>query len=226
MHAPQPASAVGQGLGARLHRRRSLNIVGFSLIGTFAQLTAATSRVTILAYTMPVWSVLLAWPVLGERPNRMQVGGARFCAAGLAILVYPLAAQRPSARAIVLAALTGFSWAAGTVYLKWARIEADPMGVASWQMTDRLRVIMTALMFVFEGHPDLSRARMGRLARHDLDRHRRQRRLPMRCGFRWCGGCSHVTASVGVLGVPVIGVVSAFLILGEVPTAPDMSALL
>ncbi len=68
-----------------------LNIVGFCLLGTFAQLTAATSRVTILAYTMPVWSVLLAWPVLGERPNRLQAAALALCAAGLAILVYPLA---------------------------------------------------------------------------------------------------------------------------------------
>ena len=49
-----------------------LNVVAFIVFGSFAQLTAATSRVTILAYTMPIWAVLLAWPFLGERPNRMQ----------------------------------------------------------------------------------------------------------------------------------------------------------
>ena len=40
-----------------------LNIVAFSLFSAFAQLAATTSRVTILAYTMPIWSVLLAWLV-------------------------------------------------------------------------------------------------------------------------------------------------------------------
>ena len=45
-----------------------LNIVGFSLLIAFAQLATATSRVAILAYTMPIWSLVLAWPFLGERP--------------------------------------------------------------------------------------------------------------------------------------------------------------
>jgi len=195
------------------------NIVGFCLIGTFAQLSAATSRVTVLAYTMPVWSVLLAWPVLGERPNRPQVAALLLCVAGFAVLVYPLAGKGLPP-GIMLAALTAFSWAAGTVYLKWAHIEADVMGVASWQMTIAF-VTMTALMLVFEGHPDLSHARWDGWF-----------------GMIWTGVAgngiayalwfpvvrrlSTVAASVGVLAVPVIGVVQAFLILGEVPTAPDM----
>jgi drug/metabolite transporter (DMT)-like permease len=196
-----------------------LNIVGFCLFGTFAQLSAATSRVTILAYTMPVWSVLLAWPILGERPNGLQAAALALCAAGLAILIYPLTGNGLPL-GIALAALTGLSWAAGTVYLKWARLEADPMGVASWQMTIAF-VVITAFMFAFEGCPDVSHARTDGWL-----------------GMVWTGvvgngvayalwfpvvrRLSAVAASVGVLAVPVIGVVQAFLILGEVPTAPDI----
>jgi len=36
------------------------NVVAFSLFTPFAQLYAATSRVTILVYTMPIWASLLA----------------------------------------------------------------------------------------------------------------------------------------------------------------------
>jgi drug/metabolite transporter (DMT)-like permease len=197
-----------------------LNIVGFCLLGTFAQLTAATSRVTILAYTMPVWSVLLAWPILGERPNRVQAAALALCVVGLAVLVYPLAGNGLPL-GIILAALTAVSWAAGTVYLKWAHIDADVMGVASWQMTIAF-VVITAFMFVFEGHLDVSGARTDGWL-----------------GIVWAGvigngvayalwfpaarRLSAVAASVGVLAVPVIGVVQAFLILGEVPTVPDMT---
>ena len=46
----------------------------------------------ILAYTMPIWAVVLAWMFLGERPTGMQVIALVLCAAGLAILIYPLAA--------------------------------------------------------------------------------------------------------------------------------------
>ncbi len=43
-----------------------LNVVAFTVFGSFAQLSAATTRVTILAYTMPIWSVLFAWAILRE----------------------------------------------------------------------------------------------------------------------------------------------------------------
>jgi drug/metabolite transporter (DMT)-like permease len=196
-----------------------LNIVGFCLLGTFAQLTAATSRVTILAYTMPVWSVILAWPILGERPNRLQAAALILCAAGLAILIYPLAGNGLPV-GIMLAALTGFSWAAGTVYLKWAHIEADAMGVASWQMTIAF-VTMAAFMFVFEGPLDVGGARtdgwLGMIWTGIIGNG-----VAYALWFPAMRRLSAVAASVSVLAVPVIGVVQAFLILGEIPTVPDM----
>jgi drug/metabolite transporter (DMT)-like permease len=196
-----------------------LNIVGFCLLGTFAQLTAATSRVTILAYTMPVWSVILAWPILGERPNAVQAAALALCAAGLAVLIYPLAGNGLPL-GIILAALTGFSWAAGTVYLKWAHIDADVMGVASWQMTIAF-VVMTAFMFAFEGSLHISGARtdgwLGMIWTGIIGNG-----VAYALWFPAARRLSAVAASVGVLAVPVIGVVQAFLILGEVPTVPDM----
>jgi drug/metabolite transporter (DMT)-like permease len=196
-----------------------LNIVGFCLLGTFAQLTAATSRVTILAYTMPVWSVILAWPILGERPNGVQAAALTLCAVGLAVLIYPLTGNGLPL-GIILAALTGFSWAAGTVYLKWARIEADVMGVASWQMTIAF-VVMTAFMFAFEGPLNVSGARtdgwLGMIWTGVIGNG-----IAYALWFPAARRLSAVAASVGVLAVPVIGVVQAFLILGEVPTVPDM----
>jgi drug/metabolite transporter (DMT)-like permease len=197
-----------------------LNIVAFSLFSAYAQLAAATSRVAILTYTMPIWSVLLAWPFLGERPSRLQAMALGLCAAGLAILIYPLAANGVPL-GIVLAIATGFSWAAGTVYLKWAHIDADPLGVASWQMTIAF-VLLAACMFAFEGGPHLRGADaagwfatawtgvIGNGIAYGLW-FTVVRRLPA------------VTASLGVLAVPVIGIIGSFLILGEVPTGPDIA---
>lgn len=196
-----------------------LNIVAFSLFSAFAQMVATTSRVAILAYTMPIWSTLLAWPVLGERPNRVQATALALCAAGLAILIYPLTANGIPL-GIVFALAVGVCWGAGTVYLKWARIEADQMGVGSWQMTIAA-VIMVACMLSFAGGPNFGGAHLdGYLA------------------TAWTGIASSgiayalwftivqrlpaATASLGVLASPVIGVIGSFFILGEVPTATDM----
>ena len=58
---------------------------------------AATSRVTILAYTMPIWSVLLAWPLLGERPTGTQAIGLGLCGAGARCADLPFGRERNSA---------------------------------------------------------------------------------------------------------------------------------
>jgi len=195
------------------------NIAGFSLFSAYAQLAAETSRVTVLAYTMPIWSVFLAWPFLGEKPNRTQSVALALCVLGLAVLIYPLA-DRGIPLGIVLALATGVSWAIGTVYLKWARIKADAMGVASWQLTVAF-VVLATCMFAAEGPPDLTRMHADGLA-----------------AVVWTGvfgnGVAYalwftvvrrlpaVTASIGVLGSPVIGVVFSVLMLREVPTVPDI----
>src|SRR5258708_2389959 len=129
-----------------------LNVASFSVFSTFAQLSAATSRVAILAYTMPIWAVVLAWLCLGEKPTGTHPIAIGRGIAGLAVLIYPLTAGGIPL-GIVLALATGVSWAAGTVYLKWARIAANPMAVAIWQIVIAFFVI-GACMMIFEGGPD------------------------------------------------------------------------
>lgn len=196
-----------------------LNIVAFSLFSAFAQLAATTSRVAILAYTMPIWAVLLAWAFLGERPSRVQTTALLLCATGLAILIYPLTTNGVPL-GIVLALAIGVCWAGGTVYLKWAQIKADQMGVGSWQMTIAA-IILAATMLLFDGRPHFGGAHVDGLL-----------------ATAWTGIASSgiayalwftiirrlpaVTASLGVLTSPVIGVIGSFFILGEVPTTADM----
>lgn len=197
----------------------SLNITCFSLFSAFAQLAASTSRVTIIAYTMPIWSVLLAWPFLGERPSRIQWIALTLCVVGLSILIYPLTGSGVPL-GIVLALGVGLSWAAGTVYVKWAHIELDPLALASWQMTIAF-VSLTACMYIVDG----------RLVLHGL--HASGAFATVWTGVvgngvayaLWFPAMKHlpaVTASLGVLAVPVVGIVQSYLILGEVPITPDV----
>ena len=196
-----------------------LNIVSFSVLSAFAQNAAATSRVAILTYTMPIWAVLLAWLVLRERPTRVQGLAMVLCAAGLAVLIQPLAASGVPL-GLVLAAASGLGWAAGTVYLKWARIDADPMGAASWQLIIAFAVI-AACMFIFEGPPHLEAAPADALlcvAFTGLIGNGTAYGI----WFAIVPRLSAVTVSLGVLGSPVIGVASSILVLGERPTAADI----
>jgi drug/metabolite transporter (DMT)-like permease len=196
-----------------------LNITGFSLFSAFAQLAASTSRVTIIAYTMPIWSVLLAWPFLGERPSRMQWIALVLCVTGLAILIYPLAGNGVPL-GIMLALATGLSWAAGTVYVKWARIDLDPMALASWQMTIAF-IALTACMFIADGRLELHGLYAGG-AFATIWTGVVGNGVAYALWFPAVKCLPAVTASLGVLAVPVVGIVQSFLILGEVPTTPDI----
>ena len=196
-----------------------LNVVGFSLFSAFALMAAATSRVAILAYTLPIWTVLLAWLVLNERPNRLQVIAIALCVVGLAILIYPLAATGIPLGA-VFAVGSAWSWAAGTVYIKWARIDADPMAVASWQLTIAFFVI-AGCMFAFGGGLDLHNAHAAALV-GVVFAGIVGNGIAYGLWFAIVRRVSAATASLGILGIPVIGVLASVLILGDRPTLADL----
>jgi drug/metabolite transporter (DMT)-like permease len=197
-----------------------LNIVGFSLLSSFALLQAATSRVAILSYTMPIWTALFAWLVLGERFNRARIVALALCVAGMAVLIAPLAgAGIPIG--LLLALGTGASWAAGTVYLKWARIDADPIVVAAWQLVTGFLVVVIALAFV-EGGLHLTQAHLpavfGMVFTGWVGSG-----LAYFLWFKIVGRLPAMTASLGILSTPVVGVISTAVLLGEWPTVPDMA---
>ena len=196
-----------------------LNIAGFTLFSAFAQLATATSRVAVLAYTMPIWAALFAHPILGERLNLTRSISLLLCTIGLAVLSYPLIGST-DLLGLVLGLATAVSWAAGTVYLKWAQIDADPMAIAAWQLFVGLLVTVAGAL-VFEGtvhlwpvHPRaliaLAFAALVGSAFAYVLWFEVVRRLPA------------TTASLGVLSVPVVGIVASVLILGERPTIADI----
>ena len=240
---PWTLRAVGLGLGAltllalALLRRRSvavpagrprrqlaiaglLNVAGFNLLAAFAQLSAATSRVAIVAYTMPLWATFLAWLVLGERLDPLRALALVLGASGLSILLLPLVgAALPVGLLYALGA--AISWAAGTVYLKRARIHADPLAIAAWQLAIGAAVAGGGLV-VFEGLPHLwplpgsvvfafgYYVVLGTALAYFL-------------WFEIIARLPAATATLGTLLVPVVGVLSAVLLLGERPTATDMA---
>ena len=196
-----------------------LNVLSFSLLSVIAMMFAATGRVAMLAYTMPIWAALLAWPVLGERLTRMHVFALALCLAGMTILIWPLA-QTTSFIGLMIALTIAISWAAGTVYVKYVRMSGDPVANAAWQVLISFGIVVV-LLPVFEGELHLAQADakgFGAAIFAGL----------MGSGlayFLWFGIIGRVpamTASLGVLSAPVIGVISTALLLGEIPTLSDV----
>ena len=64
-----------------------LNVTSMMGLATLALLWLRASEAVIVAYTIPVWTTLLAWPVLGERPKRLGVVGLVLGFSGVVSLV-------------------------------------------------------------------------------------------------------------------------------------------
>jgi drug/metabolite transporter (DMT)-like permease len=196
-----------------------LNVLSFSLLSVIAMMFAATGRVAMLSYTMPIWAALFAWFVLGERFTRARVVALVLCAAGMAILIYPLA-QHGAPIGLLIAISIAASWAAGTVYVKWARMTGDPIANAAWQIFVAFVIVTVVLPFA-EGSLQLSQA-------HALAVFATIFAGLVGSGlayFLWFGIIGRVpamTASLGVLSAPVIGVISTAALLGEIPTVADI----
>src|SRR5690349_19908097 len=77
----------------------------------------------------------------------------------MSVLIYPPAIRGIPTR-ILLATGSSMSWAAGTVYLKWARIDGDPMAAALWQLIFGVSVL-TPLLPAVEGSLQLTQAHWG-----------------------------------------------------------------
>lgn len=195
------------------------NVAAFQILSGFAQLTGATSRAIIITYSMPIWTTMLSRAVLGEKLTPIRLLAFVLCCAGLCILVSPLfAAGFPP---FVFYSLgCALSWAIATVYMKWVKAKIAPLANAAWQLLFGLMFI-TAGSFAFEGYP------------HLWPLHADTMLAVLFVGvfgvglahFLWwsiVGQLPAITASLGSLLVPVIGVSASAIILGERLTVPDI----
>jgi drug/metabolite transporter (DMT)-like permease len=102
---------------------------------TLALAGGGVGRTSVLVFTMPFWTLVIAWPVLHERVKGSQWLAVAFALAGLMLVVEPWSWQgdlRPKLWAVA----SGFGWAAGTVatrYFQRGRA-LDPLNFLAWQM--------------------------------------------------------------------------------------------
>ncbi len=125
------------------------NVAIFNVCSAYAQVYGTTSRAIVIAYSMPIWSALLGRVVLKEKLTAAKLLALALCAAGLIILIAPLM-QSGFPLGALLALGCAWTWAAGTIYLKWAEIDAPMLTAAAWQLLFGW-VILAAGMLYFDG---------------------------------------------------------------------------
>jgi drug/metabolite transporter (DMT)-like permease len=195
------------------------NVAIFGVCSAYSQVYGTTSRAVVIAYSMPIWAALLARIVLKERLNAVKLIALSLCAAGLAVLIWPLARIGLPLGAL-FALGCALSWAAGTIYLKWTNITVSTLTTAAWQLL--IGALMLAVgMLAFDGLPHL-----WPLPPHILVWLAYNGLIGMGLAyFLWFEVVDRLpttTAALGSLLVPVVGVIGSAVMNGERPSLTDI----
>jgi drug/metabolite transporter (DMT)-like permease len=113
-----------------------LNVTAWMVLMGLALLWLPASEAALIAYTMPVWASLMAWPILGERPTLLRTIALVMAFAGLAAIMggNGLGASVAKLPGIVMALAGAIGFAVGTVLAKKLPIKLPPITAAAWQI--------------------------------------------------------------------------------------------
>ncbi|TDR82737.1 DMT family transporter [Paludibacterium purpuratum] len=107
----------------------------FGSLTTMALLAGGAGKVSVLAYTMPFWTLLLARCFLNERLGGLQWGAVVLACVGLVLIIQPWQLHG-GPLSDVLAIAGGLAWAVGAVQAKRLRLRyrVSTMALTFWQM--------------------------------------------------------------------------------------------
>ena len=113
-----------------------LNVGCWMVLMGLALLWLPASEAALIAYTMPIWASILAWPILGERPNLLRVISLVMAFAGLSAIMggNGFAASMTKLPGIIMALGGAFGFAVGTVLAKKLPLTLPPLSAAAWQI--------------------------------------------------------------------------------------------
>ena len=219
--------AVPRSQWPRLALIALFTITAWNLLVAFGVRLIPSGRAAILAYTMPAWAIPLSVWLLGERMNRRKALGLALGMGGMALLLWDEIANlrgAPLGSLLVLGA--ALTWAIGTVLQKKYPVQAPVAAYTAWIMLiGGIPIYLGAIVFdlrvaLSEGFsvglwPALAVAYNVVLA------------------FAWAHwawlrlatAVSVSTFSLSMLMVPVVGVFSGVLFLGERPGPAEFGAL-
>jgi drug/metabolite transporter (DMT)-like permease len=205
-----------------------LNVTSWGGLAPLAILWLDASEAAIIAYTMPVWATILAWPFLGERPGWKRLAGLALGLSGVTLLMAGqvlgapagfLDGKLPGVLAILATALM---FACGTIWTKRFPVAMPAVPLVGWQLAiGMLPVAVVALAFETVDLGRVTWLGWGCLAYVAVI----AQCLAYLAWFRVLKRLPASTAAIGSLLVPIIGVAGSALVLGE-PFGPRQMAAL
>jgi drug/metabolite transporter (DMT)-like permease len=200
------------------------NITFWNLLVVFGLAYIPSGRAAILAYTMPAWSIPLSVLVLGERMTGRRLLGLALGMAAMVLLVgdeFTRLQGAPVGALLVLGAAV--TWAIGTVLQKKFPVSAPPAAMTAWLMLiGGVPIYIGAFLLEdFSKLADIGTGPALGLAYNVF------------LAFAWAHwawitlatSVSVTVFSLCMLVVPVVGVFSGALFLGEKPGWQEFTAL-
>jgi drug/metabolite transporter (DMT)-like permease len=187
-------------------------ITGFMALSTWALVEGGPGKTAVLIFTMPIWTLLLAWPILGERIRGTQWLAAASTLTGLLLIIEPWN-MHTSLFSKFLGVMAALCWAIGTVLIKRLRAKqpVDLLSLTAWQMLTGAVPLILLAVSIPERPTDWSATYIGILVFMSVV-------STALCWWLWITLLDRVPAweaSLSVLGTPVVAIVSARLIMAE-----------
>jgi drug/metabolite transporter (DMT)-like permease len=217
--------AVPPGRWGPLLAASLLNVTAWMGLATMGLLYLGAGEGAMICYTMPAWTALAAWPVLGERPSARRVLALVLGMSGVALLVTAGGVtldwgKMPGVTMILSGAIL---FALGTVWFKRHPVGLNPLASVAWQVGLGCLPLAIASPFLESFNPyavsPLGWAAFLYMAAVPL----------CLCYLAWFAALAALpagVATIGTLATPLIGVLSAALLLGEELGARQVAALI
>ncbi|AWL99669.1 DMT family transporter [Bradyrhizobium amphicarpaeae] len=216
---------VPEGMWGRIILSATFNVTCWMVLIGFALLWLPASEVALIGYTMPVWAAIIAWPVLGEKPTALRTTALFMALAGLATIMggNGISASWEKLPGIMLALGGAIGFAFGTVFAKKLPIQMPPLSSAAWQILIGCLPI-TLIGLAIETTDVFAITQLGWILIVYVT-------IMQYCVayVSWFAALARLPASIasiGTIGVPVVGVLASAATLHEPLGAGQIAALL
>lgn len=202
-----------------------LNVGCWMVLMGFALVYLPASEAALIAYTMPVWASLLAWPILGERPNGLRVLSLVMAFAGMSAILggNGFAASLAKLPGIIMALGGAIGFAVGAVLAKKLPLHLPPVSAAAWQIgIGCVPVAIAGLLFEKSDFGGLSGNGWLLFGYSTVV----QFCIAYVCWFAALARLPASVAAIGTMAVPVIGVAASALALHEPLGIGQIAALI
>ncbi|CAM5199101.1 Permease of the drug/metabolite transporter (DMT) superfamily OS=Bosea thiooxidans OX=53254 GN=SAMN05660750_02291 PE=4 SV=1 [Bosea thiooxidans] len=221
------AGLRGEAFAVPRHARLRLAVAAVVNVFAWMGFTALSlnwlkvSEGALIAYSMPIWAMLIAWPLHGERPNRRSLLALILGIAGIVVLMGGPDLAGGKLPGVLFAAGAAILFAFGTVTAR-EPIAMSPTALTAWQVA--LGCLPMVMLGLF-----LERPQVSALSAPGLSGLVYMAVGPMAlCYLTWFGALRRLPGSVaatGMLLVPIVGTLAAVPLLGDTLGARELGAM-